>query len=323
MISTPDGTPSSRRNARPVTLALVLGGYALCVLVLVLFLVHREQARVPSGPSNLLTTRPGFPSPPAGAVVFSRHVGPNALALALVPGESRMLAQASALGADGAGISELSVTFAVHGLTTTASPCGSGCYRATLATKGPPRSVEVVIQGELSTRWRLGLPTAWPPPDASRMVARAERVWRSLHSLSFTERLASDEQHAVKSTWQLQAPDRLAYHVEHGSEAVIIGNRRWDRTAAGRWRESSQIPVTQPIPPWVSAANARVLGRIVGGGRSAWKVSFFDPQTPGWFTLVLDRRTFRTLELEMITTAHFMHDVFSSFNATPAIEAPR
>jgi hypothetical protein len=54
-----------------------------------------------------------------------------------------------------------------------------------------------------------------------------------------------------------------------------------------------------------------------------WTISFFDPGTPAWFTVSIDRQTSRTLQSMMITTAHFMHDVYGAFNATPAIAPPR
>ena len=69
--------------------------------------------------------------------------------------------------------------------------------------------------------------------------------------------------------------------------------------------------------------DAHVLGAVTFGGREAVRVSFFDPGSPAWFTLVLDRKTFRTLDSRMVTNAHFMHDVYRSFDSTPAIVAPR
>ena len=53
-----------------------------------------------------------------------------------------------------------------------------------------------------------------------------------------------------------------------------------------------------------------------------WDVSFFDPRTPAWFEVLLDRRTLRTFDLRMNTTAHFMHDTYGPFNARLAIEPP-
>lgn len=179
------------------------------------------------------------------------------------------------------------------------------------------------MQGDPATRWRVALPTAWPPSDAQKLITRAGRVWRSLHSLTYTDRTASDEHHAVKSTWRVEEPGQVAYQVKGGWAGVIIGDRRWDRPPGGRWVESAQTRVHQPVPVWVSATNAHVLGTEVRHGRPIWRVSFFDPRTPAWFDVALDRETLRTLELRMITTAHFMHEVYSGFNTTPAIRVPR
>jgi hypothetical protein len=103
----------------------------------------------------------------------------------------------------------------------------------------------------------------------------------------------------------------------------VIGTRRWDRApGAKRWETSPQTRLHQPVPPWASARDAHVLGEVTYRGRPAVRVSFFDPGSPAWFTLVLDRKTFRTLDLRMVTNAHFMHDVYGSFDSTPAIVPP-
>jgi hypothetical protein len=73
----------------------------------------------------------------------------------------------------------------------------------------------------------------------------------------------------------------------------------------------------------VSVTDAHVLGPVTHDGRPAVRVSFFDPGSPAWFTLVLDRATQRTLDLRMVTNAHFMHDVFRAFDSTPPIVPPR
>ena len=57
-------------------------------------------------------------------------------------------------------------------------------------------------------------------------------------------------------------------------------------------------------------------------GDPVWVVSFLDPVTPAWFTLWVDRRTYQTLRLEMIATAHFMRNRMGSFGAPLTVEAP-
>ena len=283
------------------------------------------SGRSTAGPATVpVPSQPDFPAPPLGAVVFSRELGAHALALGVVPQPGRVLLQASVLGPEGTGVGGLTISFSVQGASKGASACGAGCYWATLPTAGRPRAVEVDVRGGPSARWHVALPASWPPPPGGALIARAGRVWRSLHSLSFHELLASDSRHAIRSTWRVQAPDRIAYEVRHGSAAVVVGGRRWDRApGTKRWVASGQTPLTQPVPFWVSSADAHVLGTATVRGRPVWRISFFDPVTPAWFTVAVDRRTFHTLDLRMITTSHFMHDVYGSFDEAPPIRPPR
>lgn len=218
------------------------------------------------------------------------------------------------LGGQGTGVSGLPV--AVNG--TPAHECGQGCYRATLARLS--HTVSVRAPGVL---WRVALPGSWPPRDATSLVRRAAAVWRSLQSVAFRERLASDATHVVQSTWRTQAPDRVAYDVVGGWSGIVVGAKRWDRApGASRWAESAQTRLTQPLPPWVGIEDARILGATRVSGRPAWRISFFDPGTPAWFTIAVDRTTYHTLETRMITTAHFMRDVYGRFDTAPPIAPP-
>ena len=316
---------------RPLPLVAVLGAAVLAAPIAAAVLLRpgsggqaspaRAAVAAPAGRS---ATQPRFPAPPHGAVVFSRELGPDALALGVVPQRGKVLVQASVVGPQGTGVSGLSVVFTVQGAAKAATACGPGCYRTTVATNGRPSTVEVAFPGGPATRWRVALPAAWPPPDGTALLARAGAVWRSLRSLSFSESLASGLGRLVLSTWRIQAPDRVAYQVEGGWAGIIVGARRWDRSASGgRWVPSAQTRLTQPVPSWVEVTDAHVLGSTTLRGRPVWRLSFFDPVTPSWFTVLLDKATLRTLEARMTATAHFMRDDYGSFNATPAILPPR
>jgi len=305
--------------------ALALGAVAL---VIVIVLGHRTPGPVsassaapaaPSEPAGETPSQNVFPAPPRGAVVFSRQDGSNILALAVVPGKKLAL-QASIVGDQGEGVPNAKVSFDVDGARREAVACGAGCYRATAAAASAPKRVVVMVAHEdgSTTTWPVTIPRQWPPPDASSIVARATRGYKNLRTLVIDDRLASDEKHSVVTRWQIVGPNRLSYQVKNGAAAVIIGNRRWDKVPGRRWQGSAQTPIEQPTPFWQSWKDARVLSSTP----AAWRVSFFDPETPGWYQLVISKPKMLPLEMRMDATAHFMHDVYSGFNTPITITPP-
>jgi hypothetical protein len=257
-------------------------------------------------------------------VVFTHQDVGTVLALAVTPRTRALGLQLSALGQTGRGTSGLDVSFGVGGRRTPAEACGTGCYRATVTAPEHPSAVVVEVHGgALGTVWRQQLPGVWPAADATALVEGAAHVWRSLRSLAYVEHLASDPQHAVTSLWRIGAPDRVAYRVRGGYAGIVIGGKRWDKAPGGRWVESVQsAPLTQPVPTWNSVANAHLLGSGTVGGRPVWIVSFFDRTIPAWFTVSIEKSTMRTLDAEMMATAHFMHDAYGGFNSTRPISPP-
>jgi hypothetical protein len=289
-------------------LALVAGAVAIALAALLLRStpgpVSTASAQLPAAQSSPSSPPPAsrFPAPPAGAVVFSREDGPNALALAV----TRSFVQVSVVGQQAAGVPGLAVM--VNRRQTI--PCGPGCYRAPLRR---PRVVDVRVG---ATRWLVRVP---PVEDASTLVARATHVWRSLHALAFSDRLGSDATHVVFSNWRAVAPNRLAYVVRGGYRAVIVGGKRWDRAPGGRWLESPQTAeLRQPVPVWQSATDAHVVGETP----TAWRITFYDPRTPAWFAISVAKRTMRTLDLRMVTAAHFMHERYRAFDAPLVVRPP-
>jgi hypothetical protein len=283
-------------------------------------------------PRAFTTTQPAarvtFPAPPAHAVVFSREDGGDLLALAVVARSGGIGLQVSDVGEEGTGVRGLGVSFAAHAgdatRTATATVCGAGCYASSVELAGTPGSVDVTVRRTArTTRWHVALPRPWPARDASAIVARASRVWRALSDLTYHEDLGSDATHVLHSTWHETAPDRLTYDIVGGGNAVIIGTRRWDRPSGdAKWQESEAERLTQPIPFWVEATDAHVVGTGTVSGRRVFEVSFYDPRTPGWFLISVDRATGRTLDVRMDAAAHFMHDTYSRFDVANSIRPP-
>jgi hypothetical protein len=136
--------------------------------------------------------------------------------------------------------------------------------------------------------------------------------------------LASSPTNVVNTVFQAEAPDRFTYKIAGGPQAVVIGNKRWDRNHdVGKWRLSAQSPIRQPSPFWTSATDAHLLGTTQIDGHAASLISFYDTTIPGFFTIAVDRASLHTLDLRMTAAAHFMHHRYSGFNAPVSITPPR
>ena len=276
---------------------------------------NASAARAPERRAE--ATRPAV-LPPPGGLVLARQDGDRAVALSARRRSGRLSLVATVLSPNGFGFEGLGVRFsAPGGASVAARPCGSGCYEASLPATA--RRVDVVVSGK-PVRFRL--PRVWPTGDAASLLERAARIFRSLRSLVIEERLASNPTTVIHTRFEMVAPDRLAYRIAGGEEAIVVGGRRWDRTGNGSWRASSQSPLRLPAPPWSRMRDARVLGRGVDRGRPVWVVAFLDPTIPAWFQAQVDRRTLRTLDIHMTAAAHFMHDRYSGFDAPLRIRPP-
>ena len=270
-----------------------------------------EDGRIPT------PTNPGYPSPPPGAVVLAREAGTRVLALAVVPGGARPLTRVSVVNGQGAGQGGLDVAVAGTGLEA----CGAGCYQGNVAAGRLSGTVEVSLDHRA---YPFQLPPSLHLRSGAATMARATRVWRALKTLVWHERLAASPTDALHTVYRAVSPDQLAYTIAGRSSAIIIGEKRWDRPApTSQWVESpQQPPISQPLPFWAAVTNARVLGDGEVRGKPVWIVSFFDPQTPAWFTAHVEKATGRTLTLDMTAAAHFMHHVYGPFDAPFELHPP-
>jgi copper transport protein len=258
-------------------------------------------------------------------VVYAGEDDDLAVGLAVTPKGKEVDLRATVLGFKGP-VAGLDVRFGLQSRRAVARPCGAGCYSSTLT--GRPQRISVRIAGPGRPPKTLSFtgPAQWPAPPGLAIVRRAEQAITSLHTLVVHSQLASDAKHSVTTLYKMVAPDRLAYVNDDGSGSVIVGNRRWDRSGRkARWTTSPQTPaISQPAPFWPpQITNVRVLRDSRVAGRPVWVVSFLDPGTPAWFTAWIDRSTYRTLRLEMVATAHFMHDSDGPFDAPLRVEPPK
>jgi len=299
---------------------LTVGGVLLVGLIVgAVVLTHLDSG---SGslvrPAQVRPAKDVVAPPPRGAVVLARESGTNAVALAVSPGRRPKLT-ATVLAQSGDPASGLSLTFRVGGRTLRATPCGSGCYTVTAPRLA--RRVNVVLPGHTVA---FDVPAS--TPSAAQIVARAARVTRRLSSLVYVESLRSGPTGGLLTTWRLKAPSEATYDIRKGAQAVIIGDKRWDRDKSGEpWRRSPQIPPLKvPRPAWGSVAvNAHLLGSARIDGHPVWTVSFANPTTPAWFTAWIDKSTYRPLRLKMTAAAHFMLHNYLEFDQPLRITPPK
>ena len=200
-----------------VLLAVLAVLVASLVVAALVVSVHGSGSASPVVTNSIPVS--GSFTPPRGAVVLAREAGDRAVALAVARGRLT----ATVLAGSGEPETGLPLSFRLGGRIVKASACGNGCYTAAAPAA---RRVDVLLG--------RGSPVSFDVPAQPRpgeaIVRRASRVWRKLSSLVYVESLRSSPKAGLVSTWRMQAPDRMAFTIRDGASAVVVGNRRWDRT---------------------------------------------------------------------------------------------
>jgi copper transport protein len=282
---------------RPRVELVLVAVLVAAVAVLVLQRPGRNVAA--AAPATVSSDQP-LPEPPlpaADAIVVARELGAYGIALASEPKRLTVLALSPA----GGGADGLDVR--IDGHDTTA--CGHGCYRLDEA-HGDTTRVQVG-----------GVTRTFPSPapgHANRTSLRSfETFFRTSRTVEYVERLAASPTTVLVSRWRLEAPNRVAYTIQGGGQAIVIGAHRWDRESPhGRWVESAQSPLTQPAVPWRRATNIWQI--------STHDIVFVDPTIPAYFDLQFGEKPYA---LHMIAAAHFMTDRYVSFGSARRLHAPR
>ena len=266
------------------------------------------------------------PRPPHGALVLAQGHGDLAVALAARLQGPELRLTGTVVTGDATGLSGLRVHFDVGRRSLPAAlPCGAGCYASATRVRSPVRRVAIALsgRGRPLSRVVFALPAHWPV-SAVPLLRAAERVFKGLRSVVYHERLSSGPHVTDTSVWRTESPDRLSYRSSSGNAGVVIGRTRWDLVVGGGWKRSFQNPpLVMPSPPWGAGAyDVSLLGGGRLGGRAVVRFSMFEPTTPAWYTVTLDRRTLRTLNVSMTAAAHFMQNRYVAFNAPRAIRPP-
>jgi copper transport protein len=224
----------------------------------------------------------------------------------------------------------------VPGAVRTGS-CGDGCTRLELARTPRALTVELTLPHR---RYRATLPIRYQPSAervAQRLLGRVESAVSRLRSVAIRETLQSGQGAAEVTSYELSSPDRFAFQLSRGgrpvSEATILGDREWTRDAGHQaWQLSRYGGGGPPFSTatylawWMPyASHPQLLGRSSEPGRDQADIATVS-RLPGlgavWLRLRIDLTHSRVTQIRMITTAHFMTQTWSAFNAPEAIESP-
>jgi hypothetical protein len=234
--------------------------------------------------------------PPRAAVVDARELGSLAVGVARTTGAATV----TLLGSDGAAARSRSV--AIDGRQ--ASACGAGCYRGS-AGAGVLR---LTVDGKPLA---FDLPTR--APEASALLAAVTKAYHSSRTIVFDETLQSSPANAETTRFTVVAPSSLHYATRGGSQAIVIGARRWDRSGAGAaWVRSQQTPLQVTQPYWRAPTNVHLV--------APGELTFLDRAIPAWFRVSLARGLPKLMR--MTAAAHFMVDRYAGFDVPVAVSPP-
>lgn len=200
--------------------------------------------------------------------------------------------------------------------------CDTGCWRFTVSDPGRELTATVTDQGR---QYEATVPSRWSEAksgQAERLLRQAQARMRQLETLRMGESLTSGLGVVVSARYRLQAPDRMAYKTSTGTNLVAIGKTAYETASDG---EVDKRPFGADGFQLDQLFRWSVYGRSVrwlGSGNGVTRIALFDPASPIWQRLEIDRRTKRIVGERMIAGGHYMTRRYYAFDQPPDLEAP-
>lgn len=214
-------------------------------------------------------------------------------------------------------ISSRELLFAVDGKPAESVSCGRACFRLDVDAFNGARRITVNVPG----RFEFVLPKVLPV-SGRELWEKVQVEMGALRAIRYTEQLTSGVPGEARSTFELRAPNRMAFRTADGFRSIIIGRNRWD-LRNGRWQRSAFPGLRVPTYMWDGAYNPRLLGTTRLRDRPVQILAVYDHDpVPAWFRLLVDPQG-RVLDARMIAPSHFMRQQFSAFNGPIAIRPPK
>ncbi|MGH2452428.1 MAG: copper resistance CopC/CopD family protein [bacterium] len=162
-------------------------------------------------------------------------------------------------------------------------------------------------------------------PRAEGLLAATDEAMNRLRALRQRQEIADGSGNDVVTFYAFTAPDAMHYKVVGGSEAIFVGEKRFDTDGSG-WQES-RAPDRFRFPNFTYAENATnvVLGprQVVNGARTQAVVFVLNlGSARARYAVWVDERTRRIIREAMVARSHYMTNDYFDFNAPIRIRAP-
>lgn len=277
-----------------------------------------EEAEAPAAESAL---------PREGDLTLGGEAGTALIGLTLRPGEpGRNEALVYVLPLEGEeAASGVPVEISAGGTAVRMEECGPTCRRARLRLGGGER-VEVRVGGPAGGTATFDLPEL-PAPDGGRLFDRLQARMHALDTFRIAEVFRPLEP-PLRTSYALQAPDRMQIEASNGFQSVWVGSTRYRRTGPGEPWEVDRGGPPARVPSFIwdtrdDVVAPRIVGTETVEGLRTRILSFFAPSgsIPIWFRLWVTADDL-VVRAEMRAQGHFMDLRYFDFDAPVRIQPP-
>jgi len=197
---------------------------------------------------------------------------------------------------------------------------------ADFSFKGPWK-VEVIVRQQDKADVTASFPIVIPAIDATALLTRSETAMKGLKSLTLHEEL-DDAVRPVESTdTEFQAPDRMYFRQQWGSEVFVNGVNQYFKEPGGKWQRGTGLGFRAFSWPNIDFKQGWEQPVIVGSERLEGQphsiVSVFDRQAGVYYLLWIGTDDNLIRRWQHFGAGHFIDARFSGFNSTtiPVVES--
>lgn len=224
-------------------------------------------------------------------------------------------------------------------LDTTGQFQGAGWWKLSVSVEGAAAPADFyLIFPDPNVNGPGAVPVFSTSPDGEALFERGLNGLTSLKTVRYTEWIADGRgnagfsEHIVSAGGEGQAPGFI-YRAAGGMEAIVLGTTRWVKLPNDLgWDKQEGSP---PLPPsewgeeYRPATQFSILGEETVDGERCQILAFLAPEqtepqrrSAAWYLWWVGTESGRIRQETMVSRFHYMHHVYSDFDAPLTIGPP-